>query len=147
MNKEEWNNKMDNLNKKIKELGDRAKDSLDTATIKALYAKDKLDNAVTESQSNINAMKESYLIFSKEAKGKINSNLIQAQMNIEVAKKELEEKKKAYDEETLAEYVEAKAKYAEVCAELSNLAAEEAKLALLEAQKTRKEYEEKYGDK
>ena len=146
MNKEEWDKKMENLNKKICELGDKARDSMDTVAIKALYAKDKLDDAIADTKSNINAMKENYLISSNEVKGKISSSLIQAQMNMEVVKEELEMKKFEYDKEKFKKYIEDKAKYAEVCAELSNLAAEESKLALLETEKARKEYEEKYGN-
>ena len=147
MNKEEWNQKIEELNKKMKELGTKVQDTMDTIEIKALYAKDKIDEAVAESKCNINAMKESYFIFSQEAKGKISSGLIQAQMNLEVAKEEIEQRKETYDKERFEKYIDDKAKYAEACAELSNLAAEEAKLALLEVEKSRQEYEEKYGEK
>lgn len=145
MNKEMWNQKMEEINKKIKELGASAKDALDTVKIKALYAEDSIDDAIAEAKSNINAMKESYLIFKQEASGKISSKLIEAQMNLNVAKAELEKEKNSLDKESQKLYIEGKAKYAEACAELSRLAAEEAKIALLEVEKSKKDYDDKYG--
>ena len=60
MNKEEIKLKMEALSAKMKELGEKTKDSVDTAKIKGMYAKDKIDEMVSETKSNVNAMKENY---------------------------------------------------------------------------------------
>ena len=136
---------MDALSAKMKDLGEKTKDAIDTAKIKGMYAKDKIDEMVSETKSNVNAMQENYRIFSEKAKGKASAELLKAQMNIDVAKKELEAKKEAFDKASLEGYIEEVAEYASACAELSILASEEAKLATLEAIAAQKEYEEKYG--
>lgn len=146
MNKEEMKAKMEALNAKMKDLGDKTKDSIDTVKIKSMYAKDKIDEMANESKSNINAMKENFRIFAEKAKGKASSELLKAQMNIDVAKEELAAKKEAHDKASLEAYIEDVTEYASACAELSILAAEEAKLATLEAVSAQKEYDEKYGN-
>ena len=146
MDKEELKIKMSELNEKMKGLGEKAKDSFDTAVILGLEAKDKLDDALNETKSNLTALKENYRIFSEKAKGKASSELLKAQMNIDMAKKELEEKKELHDKEKLEEYINDMIEYASACIELSKLAAEEARLAKLEAISAQKEYEEKYGE-
>lgn len=145
MNKEEINAKIQELNLKMKDLGEKAKDSVDTARIIGMEAKDKIDVAVKETQSNVNALKENYRIFSEKAKGKASAELLKAQMNIDVAKADLAAKKEAHDKEKFAKYIEDTAEYAAACVELSILAAEEAKLATLETIAAQKEFEERYG--
>ena len=49
---------MDLLNAKMKDLGEKTKDVIDTAQIKGLYAKDKLDEVASEAKGNINVAKE-----------------------------------------------------------------------------------------
>ena len=146
MNKEEMKAKMDALNAKMKDLGEKTKDAVDTVKIKGMYAKDKIDEMASETKSNINAAKENFRVFSEKAKSKASSELLKAQMNIDVAKEELAAKKEAYDKASLENYIEEVIEYASACAELSILAAEEAKLAALEAVSAQKEYAEKYGD-
>lgn len=146
MNKDELNAKLAELNAKMKDLGEKTKDTIDTAKIKGMYAKDKIDEMVSDTKSNVNALKENYRIFSEKAKGKASSELLKAQMNIEVAKEELAAKKEAYDKASLEAYIEEVTDYAAACTQLSILAAEEAKLAALEAVSAQKEYEEKYGE-
>lgn len=146
MNKEELKAKMEALNEKMKDLGEKSKDAIDTAKIKGMYAKDKIDEMVNEAKSNVNAMKESYKIVSEKARGKASAELIKAQMNIEVAKEELAAKKEAHDKASLEAYIDEITDYAQACAELSILAAEEAKIASLEAISAEKEYNEKYGN-
>ena len=60
MNKEEMNAKFAELNAKMKDLGEKTKDAVDTAKIKGMYAKDKIDEMASETKSNINAMRENY---------------------------------------------------------------------------------------
>ena len=146
MNKEEMKAKMDELNEKMKDLGEKTKDSIDTAKIKSMYAKDKIDEMASESKSNLNALKENFRIFSEKAKGKASSELLKAQMNIDVAKEELAAKKEAHDKASLENYIEDVTEYASACIELSILAAEEAKHATLEAIAAQQEYDEKYGN-
>ena len=146
MNKEEMKAKMDALNAKMKDLGEKTKDAVDTAKIKGMYAKDKIDEMASETKSNINAAKENFRVFSEKAKSKASSELLKAQMNIDVAKEELAAKKEAYDKASLENYIEEVIEYASACAELSILAAEEAKLATLEAVQAQNEYDEKYGN-
>ncbi len=146
MNKEEMKEKMELLNVKMKELGEKTKDAVDTAKIKGMYAKDQINEMASETKSNINAAKENLRIFSEKAKSKASSELLKAQMNIDVAKEELAAKKEAHDKASLENYIEEMAEYASACAELSILAAEEAKLATLEAVQAQNEYDEKYGN-
>lgn len=145
MNKEEMKEKMEKLNEKMKRLGEKAKDTMDTAYIVGLEAQDKLDEAVQETKSGINALKENYSIYSQKVKGKASAELLKAQMNFDVARTELEIKKVMKDREKLEKYIEETLEYSESCLNLSELAAEEAKLSKLEAVKAQKEYEEKYG--
>ncbi|MBQ9279859.1 MAG: hypothetical protein IJ215_02265 [Clostridia bacterium] len=147
MNKEEMKEKLDILNAKMKDLGDKTRDAIDTVKIKGLYAKDKMDEMLTETKGNVNAAMENYRIFSERAKSKASSELLKAQMNIDVAKKELEAKKEAHDKASMEAYIEELTDYAAACIELSILASEEAKLATLEAIAAEKEYDEKYGSK
>ena len=146
MNKEKMKAKMDALNAKMKDLGEKTKDAVDTVKIKGMYAKDKIDEMASETKSNINAAKENFRVFSEKAKSKASSELLKAQMNIDVAKEELAAKKEAYDKASLENYIEEVIEYASACAELSILAAEEAKLATLEAVQAQNEYDEKYGN-
>ena len=146
MNKEEMKVKIEALKEKMKDLGEKTKDGIDTAKIMGMYTKDKIDAALVETKGNVNAMKENYRIFSERAKGKASSELLKAQMNIDVAKKDLAEKKAAHDKASLEKYIEDTTEYASACIELSLLAAEEAKLAVLEAAAAQKEYDEKYGN-
>ena len=127
MNKEEMKAKIDEVNEKMKDLGEKTKDSIDTAKIKSMYAKDKIDEMASESKSNLNALKENFRILSEKAKGKASSELLKAQMNIDVAKEELAAKKEAHDKASLENYIEDVTEYASACIELSILAAEEAK--------------------
>lgn len=146
MDKEEIEKKMEELRDKMKGLEGKAEDATETAQIVGMYAKDKVDEVLAQVKSNINALKENYIIFSERAKGRASSELLKAQMNFDAAKKDLEEKKAAHDKEKLAEYIEETIDYASACIELSNLAEQEAKLALLEATKAQAEYEEKYAE-
>lgn len=145
MKKEEIKEKMDELGVKMKNLGEKTKDGIDTAKIRSMYAKDKMDEILSDTKSNINAMKENYRIFSEKAKSKASSSLLKAQMNIDVAKEELAAKKEAHDKASLESYIKEVTEYASACADLSVLAAEEAKLATLEAIAAEQEYIEKYG--
>ena len=146
MNKEEMKAKISELNEKIKGLGDKAKDTVDTAIIVGMEAKDKVNDAIKETKGNVNALKENYSIFSKRVKGKASSELLKAQMNFDKAKAEMEARKEIHDKEKLEKYIEDMIEYAETCVILSALAAEEAKLAGLEAMEAQKEYDEKYGE-
>ena len=146
MNREDLKNKMESLNAKMKDLSDKTKDSIDTIKIKGMYTKDKVDEMVSNTKGNIATMKENYRIFSEKAKSKASSELLKAQMNIDVAKEELAAKKAAHDKASLESYIEDVTEYATACVELSLLAAEEAKLAALEAVAAQQEYDEKYGN-
>lgn len=146
MNKEEMRAKMDELNSKLKVLGEKAKDSWDTAYIVGLEAKDKAKVALEESKSSLKALEENYRLFSERAKSKASSELLKAQMNMNVAKEEREAKKAAKDKADLEKYIDETVEYAEACVILSQLAAEEAKLAKIEAILAQDEYDEKYGE-
>ena len=146
MNKEQIKAKMEALNEKMKILGDKTKDSIDTVKIKSMYAKDKIDEMAIETKGNINAAKENFRNFSSKAKSKATSELIKAQMNIDAAKEELAARKEAHDKASLEKYIDDVTEYASACVELSILASQEAKLAALEVVKAEQEYEEKYGN-
>ena len=146
MNKEQIKSKMEALNEKMKTLGDKTKDSIDTVKIKSMYAKDKVDEMTIEAKGNLNAVKENFRNFSSKAKSKATSELIKAQMNIDAAKEELAARKEAHDKASLEKYIDDVTEYASACVELSILASQEAKLAALEVVKAEQEYEEKYGN-
>lgn len=146
MNKEQIKSKMEALNEKMKTLGDKTKDSIDTVKIKSMYAKDKIDEMTIETKGNLNAAKENFRNFSSKAKSKATSELIKAQMNIDAAKEELAARKEAHDKASLEKYIDDVTEYASACVELSILASQEAKLAALEVVKAEQEYEEKYGN-
>ena len=147
MNSEELNAMKVELEKKINELKEKTKDSLDTAKIKSMYAKDKIEEMADERKGNLNAMKENFRLFSDKVKGKASAELLKAQMNMDVAKEQLVAKKVEHDKALMEEYIDETIEYAAACVELSLLAAEEAQLAVLEAVATEEEYEELYGEK
>ena len=122
MNREELKEKLENLNKKMEGLKNKAKDTMDTAIILGLEGKDKIDDAIKETKSNINALKENYIILSKSVKGKASAELLKAQMNIDVAKKEIEKKKEIHDKKELEKYIESLVEYTQTCIILSELA-------------------------
>ena len=145
MKKEELDKRIAKLNVKMNDLGDKAKDSVETAKIEGMYAKDKLDDEVAKTKGDVVALRENFRLLADRAKSKVSSELLRTQMNIDVAKEKLAEKKEARDKAKMEEYIEDMVEYAEACLELSILAAEEAKLATLEAIDAQAEYEDLYG--
>ena len=141
--------KLDELDRKINELGEKTKDDLDTAKIKATYAKDeakeKIEEKKKEYRGSIEALKENLRMSAEKVEGRASAELLKAQMNIDVAKERVAAKKEAYDKAKMEEYIDEVIMYAESCVELSILAAKEAKLAVLEAVAAQTEYEERYG--
>ena len=142
MSKEEMKAKLDELDKKMSELGENA---VDTVKLHGMYAKEEFDEKAKKHKGNINALKENIRILAEKAKGKASSELLKAQMNIDVAKEKVQAKKEAYDKAQMEDYICDVIDYAEVCVALSILAAEEAQLATLEAIEASAEYDEKYG--
>lgn len=139
------NERLEAINKKMEDLKDKVKDSAETVAIIGLEAKDIVDDKIKDSKGNIEALKENYRLASERSKSKISSELIKAQMTMDVAKEKIQEYKDAVDQAKLAAYIDEEIEYADSCIALSLLAAEEAKLAYLEAVEAQKEYEEKYG--
>ena len=135
------------LKEKIAEFNDAVKDTADTVQIIGLGALDIIKEKAEEAKSTINAMKENYNTYAESAQNMVASKLLEAQMNIEAAKKQVDEKKAEYDKENFENYIKTKIEYADALVNLSKLTAEEAKLAYLEALKDQKEYEEKYNKK
>lgn len=146
MNKEERKQKMDEFNEKMKELNAKIKDSTDTLVLEGMEAKDVLGKKLKDAQSSLEATKEQCRIMEEKGKGKISSELIKAQMNLNVAKENIEKKKELHDKEKLAKYIDDELEYAEQSVALSLLAAKEAKVAFLEALDAQMEYDEKYGE-
>ena len=145
MGKAEIKAKMDELNLKMKELGEKTKDNIETLQIKGMYAKDKIDKLTNETKSNLNVMQENYRIFSEKAKSKASSELLKAQMNIDSAKVQIADWKEARNKEKLEKSIEDMIEYTEACAILSQLSAKEAEATMIELVKAQAEYEEKYG--
>ncbi len=145
MGKAEIKAKMDELNLKMKELGEKTKDNIETLQIKGMYAKDKIDKLTNETKSNLNVMQENYRIFSEKAKSKASSELLKAQMNIDSAKVQIADWKEARNKEKLEKSIEDMIEYTEACAILSQLSAKEAEATMIEIVKAQAEYEEKYG--
>lgn len=146
MTKEERKEKMEEFNEKIQKLNAKIKDSTDTAIIVGMEAKDVLSKKMDDAKSGLEAAKEQCRIASERGKGKISSELLKAQMNFKVAKENIQERKEARDKEKLSKYIDDELEYAEQSVALALLAAEEAKLAFLEAVDAQREYDEKYGE-
>ncbi len=132
------------LKEKIAEFNDAVKDTADTVQILGLGALDIIKEKAEEAKSTINAMKENYNTYAQTAQNLVSSKLLEAQMNIEAAKKIVDEKKEEFDKDNSEKYIKAKIEYADALVNLSKLTAEEAKLAYLEALEAQKEFEEKY---
>jgi hypothetical protein len=147
MTDEEREETMRLLKEKIADLSDKFKDTADTVQIIGLGALDIIKEKAEEAKSTINAMKENYNTYAQSAQNMVASKLLEAQMNIEAAKKQVEEKKEEIDKENFENYIKTKIEYADALVNLSKLTAEEAKLAYLEALKDQKEFEEKNNKK
>lgn len=145
MNKDERKQKIAEFNENLKNFGDKVKDCTDTVTISGMYAKDAIDEKISDAKSGLEAAKENVRIISERGKGKISSVLLKAQMDLNVAKENIAEKKDAKDKEKLSKYIDDELEYAESSLQLAFLAAQEAKLAFLEAIAAQEEYDEKYG--
>ena len=137
---------MEDFNEKMQKLNAKIKDSTDTAIIVGMEAKDVLSKKMDDAKSGLEAAKEQCRIASERGKGKISSELLKAQMNFKVAKENIQERKEARDKEKLSKYIDDELEYAEQSVALALLAAEEAKLAFLEAVDAQREYDEKYGE-
>lgn len=146
MTKEERKEKMEDFNEKMQKLNAKIKDSTDTAIIVGMEAKDVLSKKMDDAKSGLEAAKEQCRIASERGKGKISSELLKTQMNFKVAKENIQERKEARDKEKLSKYIDDELEYAEQSVALALLAAEEAKLAFLEAVDAQREYDEKYGE-
>ena len=146
MNKAERKQKMDEFNESIKEFGEKVKDYSETAAISGMYAKDAIDEKISDAKSGLAAAKENARLISEKGKSKFSSALLKAQMELNVAKENIAEKKEAKDKEKLSKYIDDELEYAESSLQLAFLAAQEAKLAFLEAVAAQKEYDEKYGE-
>ena len=146
MTKEERKEKMEDFNEKMQKLNAKIKDSTDTAIIVGMEAKDVLSKKMDDAKSGLEAAKEQCRSASERGKGKISSELLKAQMNFKVAKENIQERKEARDKEKLSKYIDDELEYAEQSVALALLAAEEAKLAFLEAVDAQREYDEKYGE-
>ena len=146
MNKEELNNKIDNVSDKMKELGAKAIDRVDSIKLKREASKENLAEKKAEAKAKVEASKENFRAKIDEAKGKASEELAKAQNSIDEAKAKLAEKKEAHDKAQMEAYIDDVIEYAAACVELSMLAAEEADLAILEAIAAEQEYEELYGE-
>jgi len=144
MTDEEREETIKKLKEKIAEFNDVVKDTADTVQIIGLGALDIIKEKAEEAKSTINAMKENYNTYAQTAQNMVSSKLLEAQMNIEAAKKIVDEKKEELTKENAENYIKAKIEYADALVNLSKLTSEEAKLAYLEALEAQKEFEEKY---
>ena len=94
--KEEIKARLDGLDKKMDELGEKTKDKIDTAKIKTMYAKEgakeKIEEKKKERKGNIVAIKENLKLSGERIKGKASAELLKAQMNIDVAKEKITKK-------------------------------------------------------
>ena len=139
-------NKINEINDDLKKISDKIKDSADTVAISGMYAKDELDEKISDAKGNLESIKENARINSEKRKGKISSHLLKAQMDLKEAKKEMEERKEARDRAKLEKYIENRLDYAGDSIEIALMAAGEAKVAFLEALEASLEYDELYGD-
>ncbi len=145
MNKDERKQKINEINSSLKNFGDKIKDYADTAAITGMYAKDQLNETISDTKSGLEALKENLRIASERGKSKVSSTLLKAQMELNVAKENIAEKKEAKDKEKLSKYIDDELDYAESSLALAFVAVQEAKLAFLQALEAQEEYDEKYG--
>ena len=146
MANDELMKKIEELEKKWKELEANLVDASETAYLKALDAKDDLGKVMEDAKSSLSAATENATMFFERAKSKVSSELIKAQMNIKVAQEEMAAKKYAKDKAKLEEYIKDHMEYAETCQVLAKQLIEESKLSIVEAAAASKEYEENYQD-
>lgn len=137
--------KLENLKNEINGIGDKIKDSAETAEIKGMYKKDEIEQKMKETRGNVESAKENVRLVHQRGKSKLSSELLKMQMHMEETKKKIEEKKETKNQEKLDKYIDERIEYAEDCVATAILAAKEAKLAFLEAVDAEMEYEEKYG--
>ncbi len=138
--------KMEQAQKKMADIKAKLADKAETAQIAGMLAKDELDKKMEELKSNATAATESARIVAERGKGKVNSELIKAQMNIAQAKAELEEKKEAHDKHSQENYIHDLIDYAESCQSLAAQLMAESDLAMLKAETESRAYNEKYGE-
>ncbi len=121
------------------ELKAKLEDWAETLQITGMVAKDELAKMMSDAQSNLAAAQENYRIMAEEQEGKLNSSLLEMQMNMEASKK-------AYENEKLEKKIEKLKKYVENCRTMATWLIEEANTAELEAEKLASELEEKAED-
>lgn len=146
MNTEKWTERLEALNRKLDELGEKAKDASETAQIQGMIAKDELEEKIRDAKGNLEAAKENHRIASEKAKGILSGELLRLQMNAEALQSSLQEKKDAYDQKKLEKYIEDQLDYAQEAEAMAELLLANAALAVLEAVSASEEYAEKYGD-
>lgn len=138
--------RMGNLNDRIAELQDKAKDAAETAALVSLEKKDGLSERISDARGNLVAAQESFRIGAERAQGAASSKLIEAQMIFNQARDEAKAAATARGKENEAKAIGEKLDYANECQMAAVVMIEDARVALLEAAQMAADYQEKYGE-
>lgn len=131
---------------RLKEIQAKIKDISETVQIAGLVKKDEIDAKLAEARSNAIAAHETARIVRERGKGKLNSELIKAQMTMEAAKDALDQKVENLDKEHRKARIDDLLTYSENCEAMALSLIAESKLALLQAAEEALDYAEKYGE-
>lgn len=131
---------------KMKEIQAKIKDAGETAQIAAMLTKDEIDKKVAEAKGNLAAAQENVRIATEKNQGKLNTELLKAQMTLQSAKASIEEKKEEADKDKRKKRIEELMDYAEACEAMAAQLTVEADLTMLEAAAELVEYVDKYGE-
>lgn len=110
------------------EIRAKLEDWSETLQIAGMVAKDEWEKMMADAQSNLAAAQENYRLMAQEQESKLNSSLLEMQMNLEASKK-------AYAEEKADKKIEKLKKYVDNCRTMAAWLIEEANTAELEAKK------------
>ena len=130
----------------LKDIQAKIKDLAETAQIFGMVKKDELQEKLAEARGNAVAAQENARIVGERGKGKLNSELIKAQMTINAAKEALNEKAENLDKDHKKARIEELISYSESCEAIALSLMAESKLALMQAEEEALEYTEKYGE-
>ncbi len=128
------------------EIKERLGDLEAAAALLDEAADEKVDEGLAAAEGRITAARESARLAGEKLKGKLNSAILRAQMNVNAARDKIADKKEAADQEKAAQRILDLLDYADECQDLAASASAEAERAMLEAAQEAIEYRKKYEE-
>ena len=118
-----------------KGMSDKLRDHIETLQIAGMLAQDKIEKRAADIKGDIVAAREQLRQMSEEREAKVNSRLLELQMNIEALAEAYEEQRKEKEKMVHDDYVKHLIDYATYCQSLADVLTKESQAALLEAEK------------